>query len=306
MTEDLLRGIYDSQDSIPETITIENARELFTERDGKWELTKLPDLQPSTSVSRLETAKAREVQEHAATKAKLQDLIDGWGDLTPDEVRAKLDRMPELEAAAEGKLDDDKIGELAEKRAAAKLQATLAPKERELAKISKERDDLLELVDGYRSADRERKIGDATRIAARAAKVLDTAEEDALFLAQSHLEVREDDGAIVTKEGLTLGGKSIPAGLDAAAWLAEIQESRPHWWPPSQGAGARGSGGGPKGGVNPWKPETWDATAQGKIAAERGTEAANRLAAAAGIKVGDTKQAAIRAAKARQSAHGAR
>jgi hypothetical protein len=306
MTDDLLRGIYDSQDAIPETVTIENARELFTERDGKWELTQIPDLAPATSISRLETAKAHESTAHNATKVKLQELLDSWGDLKPEEVRAKLDRIPELEAAAEGKLDDAKIQELAERRAAVKVQSILAPKEREFAKVARQRDELLSQVEKFQTADRERRIGDATRIAARAARVLDTAEEDALFLAQSHLEVREDDGAIVTREGLMLGGKSIPAGLDAAAWLAEIQESRPHWWPESRGAGAKGSSGGAKGGPNPFKPESWNATEQGRIARERGQESANRLAAAAGIKPGETLKAAQRVARQRQSAHGAR
>ena len=94
-----------------------------------------------------------------------------------------------------------------------------------------------------------------------------------------------DDGNVVTRDGV-----GVAPGLDADAWLGELQERKPHWWPASQGGGARGTGGGGGfQGKNPWTAEGWNMTEQGKLLRDKGKEYADRMAAAAGTTVGGSK-----------------
>jgi hypothetical protein len=120
------------------------------------------------------------------------------------------------------------------------------------------------------------------RGALKEAKTLPSAEDDVLLLAERVLEVTEDN-RVVTRDGV-----GVPPGLDAKAWLAEIQPRKPHWWPPSIGGGGKGSGpgGGFGGGPNPWSAEGWNLTEQGKLLKQHGREKADVLAKAAGTTVG--------------------
>jgi hypothetical protein len=130
--------------------------------------------------------------------------------------------------------------------------------------------------------EKQRLIHDAVRSAAIASKMIDTAVDDALTLAERMLTIT-DDGKVVTKEGV-----GVTPDSDPTVWLSEIQTKRPHWWPMSQGGGARGSGGGGGGVTNPWKASSWNLTEQGRILREDEARA-DRMAAAAGTTVGGPK-----------------
>lgn len=274
-----LKTIYDAKDDIPEAV--EDFRGLFTEKGGKFELTGISGIATPANVSRLEASLKKEREEHKGTK----DKLGVWGELVHEDVTKSLDRIPELEAAADGKLDDSKIEELANKRAEGVLKTKLSPLERDIKRLTKERDDLLEENTGFKAGNTRRTIHDSTRKALVAAKVIPEAHDDALMLAERIMEITEE-GAVVTRDNV-----GVPPGLDPGSWLTEIQDKRPHWWPGSVGAGARGSGGGGGGftGKNPWLHESWNMTEQGKYLKEHGTEKAGRLAAAAGTTVGGTK-----------------
>ena len=273
-----LKAIYDNPDDIPESI--EDFRSLFVEKNGKWELSGVSGVQTQGNVARLEAALKKERDDHKSTKSALQV----WGELDPEDVHSKLDRIPELEAAADGKLDDAKIEELAQKRAEATMRSKLAPMERELGKTKKEREELATALGEYQAKETRRTIHDKTRKALLDAKVLNEAHEDALMLAERVFEITEE-GQVLTKDGV-----GVTPGLEPAAWLQEIQDKRPHWWPASQGGGAKGSGGvGGFGGKNPWTAEHWNMTEQGRILREKGTDYAERLAQAAGTGVGKGK-----------------
>jgi len=63
--------------------------------------------------------------------------------------------------------------------------------------------------------------------------------EDFLALARPLFTVDAKTGAVVTKPDAP---NTVP-GANAEAWIvAELHSKRPHWWPLSQGAGARGAG----------------------------------------------------------------
>lgn len=272
-----LKAIHDSLDEIPEEF-----QGLYTEKGGRYELTGIAGVKTQADIDRLQVSLKKERDEHKATRATLSAWSE-LGDL--DAVQTTLDRIPELEAAAGDKLDDAKVEEIAQKRAEAMLKTKLSPLERELAKATKERDELTGVVTDFRERETRRSIHDHLRRAMKSAKTIPEAEEDILLLGERVFEVTEE-GGVVTRE---LNG--VSPGLDPASWLGEMQDRRPHWWPASVGgnAGGSGGGGGLGGAKNPWSATGWNMTEQGRIVREKGLEAASRLAHAAGTTVGGSR-----------------
>lgn len=271
------QAIYTSKDEIPEKV--ENFRELFVEKNGKWELAGIAGVQTQANVDRLDASLKAERADHKKTR----DTLASWGEFgTAEELRAKLDRIEELEAAASGKLDDAKVEELAQKRAEGMLRTRTLPLERELKAAQKAAAELAERVSTYEKGETRRTIRDTTRAALAAKKVLPEAHDDALLWAETIMEVTED-GRTVTREGIP----GVTPGLDPAGWLEEIHDKRAHWWPPSEGGGANGSRRGPGAGKNPWSADHWNVTDQAKLYRED-SEKASRMAQAAGSRIGAT------------------
>jgi hypothetical protein len=270
-----LEAIYEKEDEIPEA-----HKELFTERDGKWELTGINGIKTTADVDRLNEALRKERTDHKGVKDKLAI----WGDWEHEDVNTRLNRIPELEAAAEaagkgGKIPEEKINELVEGR----LAQQTGPLQRRIDELEKLNGTQAESITGFEGKDRIRKIHDSLRAAmAVEPKVLDTAHEDVLMLAERVFDVTDEDLVLVKDD---VG--AIP-GADAKQWLIDMQEKRPHWWPPSQGGGAGGSPnkGGNVGASNPWATENWNITEQGKFVREHGLEKATAMAKRAGSHIG--------------------
>jgi hypothetical protein len=268
-----LKSIHTSLDEIAEPF-----RELYTEKDGKFELTGIHGVKTQADIDRLTASLTNEREEHKKTKS----AFDVWGDLKHEDVMAKLDRIPELEAAAGDKLDESAIEEIVNKRVSGTINSQTAPLERSLKQAQDaltEKDALIQQLQGNET---RRTVHDSLRSAMTEAKIIPEAYDDVLMLAERVFNVREDDGAVVTKDEV-----GATPGIDAAMWLQEMADKRPHWWPVSQGGGGRGStsqGGGFAG--NPWSKEHWNMTKQGQVVQAQGMEKANQMAAAAGSKVG--------------------
>lgn len=275
-----LKDIHDKVDEIPEEF-----RSLYTEKGGKWELTGISGVKTSADVARLQEGLTKERNEHKATKDKLA----AWGDLKPEEVTAKLDLIPELEAAAKGKLDDAKVEEIVARRVEGTIKSKLAPVERENARLKAEAAEAKALAELLQGEKKQRKVHDSVRAALVASKAIPEAHEDALLLADRVFEVAED-GRTVTRDNV-----GVTPGLEPSAWIAEMQEKRPHWWPGSSGGGAGGSGRGGGGGAgagNPWSAAGWNMTAQGAYLRTNGRAAAEQMAKAAGTTIGGPRPAA--------------
>lgn len=269
-----LNAVHTTLDEIPE-----NFRELYTEKNGKFELTGISGVKTQADIDRLQVAIAKE---RDATKAE-KEKLSVWGDYQFDDVVAKLDKYPELEAAAAGKLDEASIEEIVSKRVDGTINSKTAPLERQLKLLQTEREELAKERDALSTEKRQRLIHDSVRKAMTASKVIPEAQEDALMLAERVFEIREDDGQIVTRDQV-----GVTPGIAADVWLTEMVSQRPHWWPATQGGGARGgSGGGASfGGSNPWALDSWNMTKQGQVLNEHGREKADQMAASAGTTVG--------------------
>lgn len=256
---------YPDLESIPAAV-----KHLYKESGGKYVLITAGEMKTSQDVANVQEGLRKEREDHKATKRKLA----AFGDMDPEEVHAKLDRFDELEAAAGGKIDETKINEMVESR----IKSKTAPLQRELDTIKKERDELKGTVVEFQSKETKRTIHDHIRKAAVTAKVRDTAMDDALLVGEN-IFIIDEAGRVVTKDGV-----GVTPGIDATVWLTEVKNTRPHWWPESQGVGAKGGQGG-AGGNNPFTADGWNMTEQGKLVRENPGRAA-QMAKAAGTTVG--------------------
>jgi regulator of replication initiation timing len=265
----MLELSYDTMDDIPE-----NMEGLYTEQEGKAVLTGINGMKTNTDISKLQESLRKERTDHSAVKKALKT----WENHDYADVMAQLDRVKELEIAADGKLDDAKIQEMVESR----LSQKTGPLERSLETLKTERDTLLTENGTLRSSMDTRDRNEVVRAVAQESKVHLTAMPD-IEMAASFMLEKDDTGKLVSKSEI----QGITPGLDVKGWLKEMQGIRTHWWPESFGSGANGaSGGNGFGGTNPWSSKSWDLTQQGAVLKSQGAQVADRMAKTAGTTLG--------------------
>lgn len=243
---------------------------LYTERNGKFELTGIEGVKTQADVDRLQTALNKERNDHKGLREKYAPLAA----FDTADILDRYNRHEELLAASEGKLDDTKINGIVESR----IRSKLGPVERERDTLKAQLAERDQIILGYQTKETQRAISDKVREAATGAKILPEAFDDALLLAERVFELAED-GRVVTKDNV-----GVTPGIDPSVWFTELQTKRPHWWGPSVGGGGRGSQT-PGGSTNPWSNENWNLTEQGKILTANRSRA-EQLAKAAGTSIG--------------------
>ena len=260
-----LKAVVDNLDGVDEKY-----HDLYEEKDGKFVLLPVEGMKSQKEFDVVHTALGKERTDHKSTKTKLS----AFGDLDPEQTRTQLARIPELELAAEGKIDEAKIEKIVESR----VKGKTAPIERERDALKTTNQQLQSEVEGFRRENTTRKIYDEIGAACKKAKVIDSAQEDVKLLASMVFEVSED-GRVVTKDGA-----GVVAGVDAESWLSDMQQKRPHWWPASGGGGGRPGQAGYSG-ENPWKADSWNMTKQAEIY-RKDPKKAESMATLAGSKIG--------------------
>jgi len=288
----MLKTIYATEEEIPE-----GYKDLYTERNGQWELTGIQGVKTQADVDRVQQALVKERTDHKATKTALQ----AFGELDPSQVHERLENYESMEQQLEalkagGAFDEEKMEPIIQSR----VRQALGPIEREKTTLQRKLDEANKKItekDGevgtlkmtITTGSIERAVSDA----AVKAKVLPTAITDAVMRARSVFEITEDN-RIITKDN----SGSTP-GLSPDEWFKEQSEKAPHWWPASVGGGSRGAGGPGSqysGAANPWSREGWNITKQGQFVREHGEVKATEMAARVGAKLGDTKPPAAAAA----------
>ena len=250
---------------------------LYTEQDGKFVLTGVEGLKTQEDINRLTVSLTKERNDHKATKEKYAPIVALGKD--PNEIVSLIDRIPELEELAKGKIDDTKIEQIVETR----LKAKLTPVERAL-EAEKQRATLFEQENKtFKERERTGKIHDALRKAAIETKIRPEAVDDALLLAERYFEL-DETGVVIGKSDMS----GVSPGIDPIAWFIENQSKRPYLWGDSFGGGAGGSGNNFAGVVNPWTADNWNLTEQGKIL-QANPKRAEQLAASAGTTIGGKK-----------------
>ncbi len=273
----VLKDTHESLDEIPEAY-----RELYTEKNGVYELTGISGVKTENDFARIRSSLDLEKKQHEETRGKLAT----WSEIGDrEEILKKLDRLPELEAAAKGKLNEDEIEAIVQRRVDGTKASLLAPMERDVKTLKKQLKERDEVIAKLSENERVRSIDDEMSKALVDAKVLDTARDDVKFIARHIFERREDDGKLVTKEGC-----GYPPGMEMSQWLIHCQDIKRHWWGATRGGGAPGSGvASPFAGMNPWSSEHWNMTQQAHIFNEKGREYAEQMAKAAGTTLGGPK-----------------
>ena len=262
-----LKAMHDTLEEIPEA-----HRELYSEQNDKWVLTGIAGVYTQANLDRVQAALDKERGEHKETKDKLA----GWGDLDREKTLAQLDRIPELETAAKGQLDEAKIEEIVTRRVEGTINTRTAPLERQVTVLTGKLETVATERDALAGEKQQRRVHDTVRDAMTKAKVIPEAQEDVLLLAERVFEIRAEDGTIVTRDQV-----GVTPGVMPDVWLTEMHDRRPHWWPASQGGGAPGSREGGASTNNPWDPKTLNLTEQSRINQEN-PERARQLATLAG------------------------
>lgn len=284
----MLKTIYDKAEDIPEGYA-----DLYTERNGKWELTGIQGVKTQADVERVQEALRKEKLDHKATK----DTLKPFEGFDAEVIAAQTHELEEAQAQLaalkkDGSIDEAKL----EPIIAARVAQKVAPMERDLRNAQAQigvKDKALTEKDGevvaLKSSITAGEIDRNIRDAAVEAKVLGPAIADAVLHGRGIFE-RTEDGRIITKDNI---GGVVP-GLSVKEWLKDQIEKSPHWWPASVGGGSNGSG---KGGNvsranNPWSKAGWNITKQGALVRELGEVKAGEIAAQVGCKIGATKPAA--------------
>lgn len=261
----MLKMKYKTREEIPAGM-----EGLYSEVGGEWVFTAIPGLKTQEDIDRVTEGLRKEREDHKATKDKYRAL----GDRAVDDILADLDKIDEYKQAAAGKLDDNQINQIVETR----IRSRLAPVERERDQLKQDITERDTRISQFEANENRRSIHDAVRAAGVKAKIRDTAMDDALLIGE-HLFTRDESGNVVTKDGV-----GVTPGVSPEVWFTETQQSRPHWWPESQGGGLNG-GKGPAGGSNPFSKDGWNMTEQGKLIRENRSRA-EQLAKAAGTTIG--------------------
>jgi hypothetical protein len=285
----MLKTVYATAEEIPEGYA-----DLYTERNGQWELTGVQGVKTQSDIDRIQGALAKERNDHKITKQALAP----YEGLDPEVIHTQANELEDVKAQLaaiknDGTIDETKLEPLIAARVAQKI----APLERELRNTSAklvEKDKLIAVKDGEVSGLKTTiitgNVDRAIRDAAIEAKLLPTAVIDAVMHGKTVFEVTED-GRIITKDN-----SGATPGLSVKEWLTDMKEKAPHWWPTSVGGGSQGGGPTGKNGYgganNPWSKAGWNVTKQGALITQLGAIKAGEIAAQAGCKIGDTKPAA--------------
>jgi hypothetical protein len=282
----MLKTIYDTQEEIPEGYA-----DLYTEKNGKWELTGVTGVKTQADIDRVQGALVKERNDHKATKA----LLAPFEGLDPEVISANATKLEEVTAQLEainkdGRIDETKL----EPIIAARIKQAVAPLDRDKLNLERQLDAQKKLVaekevevTGLRTSITSDTIERAIKDAASLEKVLPTAIDDVTLRGIRVFEKTEDN-RIITKDV-----PGVTPGLSPKEWLKDMQEKAPHWWPPSVGGGSQGGGptgrGGYGGANNPWSKAGWNVTKQGALVKSLGEVKAGEIAAQVGSKIGDTK-----------------
>jgi hypothetical protein len=257
---------YDNAESVPEGYA-----DLYSEKDGKFVLTGVNGIKTPDDTNKLMLSLKNERKAHATTKANLERFAE----FDPEELTTHMAELEQLRLTG-GKIDDSQIEELVGQRLTLKTK----PLEKQIGTLTDQLGEAQKRVAAYELADTNRNIGDQLTKAATGAKVHTSALQDIAVIGLNIFEL-DELGNAVTREGIP----NVTAGISPEVWLTEARDSRPHWWPESQNAGARGSGNGGSFANNPFTRENWNLTEQGKLLTANRARA-EQMAKAAGTTIG--------------------
>lgn|GEM_PF-857285 len=204
----------------------------------------------------------------------LTQLQSAFGERTPEDVKAMMDRLENDEMArlaAEGKTD-----ELLKKH----REKWDAERKSSESALQKQIDDLAKERDGLSQQLTQELVDNRAMAAASKAGVIPEAMDVVKMLAKSQWELEDGEPVLRDKDGNIVTGKQ--GALTFEEWAGEqLRESHPYIFPQPRGTQAPGGGGQGGGKTNPWKQDSLNLTEQARIIREDPARA-ERLKAEAG------------------------
>lgn len=206
------------------------------EHSGKYVLSGVETGWKQTDALNKEAGKWRLQLKDAKTALDAANIkIAAFGDLSADEVKAKLDRIAELEESAKGKVPEAKLNELAEQRANAKM----APLQRELQKAKEDLDKSQKTIGEYKTQQDTAKILDHVRTEASKLGIDErsyaTPKSPLSLIALNVFKV-DESGEVVARED-----SGFTVGLPPSEVMPQLLEANPFFVKPSEGSGSLGS-----------------------------------------------------------------
>jgi hypothetical protein len=175
-------------------------------------------------------------------KKALEEKINAWGDLDPENVRnllEKFDQDEELKLIAEGKHT-----EVIQKRVE-KVEAGYKSK---ITQLEEELGGLKQYKESTDGRIRDLMVDSNVITAFIEEKGLDSAIPDIRYRARGVWSIEGDELVARDNKGEIIPGKNGP--LTPKEWVDTLKEGAPHLFPPSEGAGGQGSSGGRPGGID--------------------------------------------------------
>jgi len=226
----MLKTRYKDKEEIPEGF-----ESLYTEKDGEWVVTGIEGLKTEEDTKKLQESLVKERAEHKATKEKLSK----FGDHNPETLDDDLQELSELRIKVEkgDKPDEEKLAQL--------VEAKTKPIQKQLEKVTKERDEAIASRDSANQS------------------LVQGHRRDAIFEAVSKKEgIRKDSVSAILRfaaDELAFDEASsefrTDAGLNTSEWLEEFCDKNSYVMEPSKSGGALGGNEGDRGGGNPFKTE---------------------------------------------------
>lgn len=210
----------------------------------------------AAEVERLKTHNSTLLDEKKKVTNKLKEF-DGLDVENIKKMMKTLDNSEEARLLAEGKVD-----EVVTKRIE-KIQSNLESKIEDLSNKLAEKDKTFNTLSQKYNTER---IQSAVRKSAEQLDVLPTAIEDVVLRSQSVFSIGED-GKIEARDADGNLRKSGSKVLTPELFVKDLEKSAPHFWKPSQGAGATG-GSGKEMKNNPFSKDHWNLTQQAQVRKE--------------------------------------
>jgi hypothetical protein len=258
----MLKAVYDTLEEVPEAF-----RENYEKQDGKYVL-QVDGMVPKAKVDEFR-------QTNIDLRQELDEVKDKYKGVDVEEIDTLRDRVNELEQKRSTKEKDF------EKELDAKVKAATEP-------LAKEKDAALKRAESLESDLAKVKIDNALREAGTQLGIRATAMEDLISRGQKLFRMEEGKVIPYDENGDKVYSQTTGELLSPSQFVERLTEQAPHLFEPNKGTGTSGDGkggsGGQSRGINPWKKDTWNLTAQGSLI-KQDKELAKRMAAEAGHKL---------------------
>lgn len=259
-----LKAVYLTREEIPAAYV-----DLFSEKDGQFELTGIEGIKTEADIDRITTAYSKRIKDAA-------QRVKGSDEITPESIKTMI-----ADAIAEGSAgsgsDDIDGGDIP-----TGVQNRLSKLERDLAAATQQATEFKTEAETAKAQALETALTSQLSAAAAASGIRPEAIDHFVSAHKGDFEI--NDGKLVRKfvEG---DPKTASESVQDYLLKRKTDQSTAYFWPTNEGGGSRGGSGNPgPGGKNPFSKENWNVTEQNAIY-NSDPERAKQFADQAGVDV---------------------